>query len=112
MAFDDLARHMASRDRKKVPGGGAEEIVAQAVKTSRQMGRRRDVILGLVLVVGGCVILGLYALTILDAHNPTPSDLRPPTGGVGIPIYIPLAGGGAVIAGLLKLVRGLAGRSR
>jgi len=112
MAFDDLARHMASRGGKKVPVGTADQVVAEAEKAARRMSRRRDVILGLLLLVGGLVILGLYGLTILDAFNPTPSRLRPPSGTVGFPIYIAVAGGGAVIVGLQKLIRGLAGRSR
>ncbi|MBC7977689.1 MAG: hypothetical protein H7138_22150 [Myxococcales bacterium] len=112
MAFDDLARHMASRDRKKVPVGSAEEVVAQAEKVSRQMSRTRDLILGLILLVGGIIILGFCVLIYVDAHNPTSSYLRPSGGPMSIPVYIPLAGVVAVVAGLVKLVRGLAGRSR
>ena len=112
MAFDDLARHMASRDGKKVPVGSADQVVAEAERAARRMSRKRDVILGLLLLVGGLVILGLYGLTILDAYNPRPSSLRPPDDTAVFPIYIPVAGGAAVIVGLQKLVRGLAGRSR
>jgi hypothetical protein len=112
MGFDDLARHLASRDGKKVPVGDADQVVADAQKIARRMGRRSDVILGLVLLVGGLVILGLFGLTVLDLYNSRPSHLRPTNGKEGVPIYIAVAGAGAVIVGLQKLIRGLAGRSR
>jgi len=112
MAFDDLARHMASRDGKKVPVGSADQVVAEAEKAARRMSRRRDVILGLLLLVGGLIILGLYGLILLDVFNPTPSPLRPPEDTLRIPIYLPVGGGAAVIIGLQKLIRGLAGRSQ
>jgi hypothetical protein len=115
VAFDDLARHMASRDGKKVPVGSADQVVAEAQQVARRMSRKRDVILGLLLLVGGLVILGLYGLTYLDAVNPTPSPLRPPSGDMHFSRYMwyaLVASIGAVIVGLQKLIRGLAGRSR
>jgi zinc transporter ZupT len=112
VAFDDLARHLASKHGKKLPVGSADQVVAEAGKVARRMSQRRDVLLGLLLLVGGLVILGLYGLAILDAYNPTPSRLRPTSDKVIFPIYIAVAGGGAVVVGLQKLIRGLARRSR
>src|ERR1043166_745165 len=112
MGFDDLARHMASRDRKKVPVGSADEVVSQAAKVSQRMGRTRDVILGLVLLIGGLGVLLLYVLVVLDAFHKTPRPLRPDSGRVRLRIYMRVAAGAAVIIGLMKLIRGLAGRSQ
>ena len=56
MGFDDLARHMASRDGKKKLGeqaGNADQLVAEAARVDRRMSRQRDLILGPLLLVGG-----------------------------------------------------------
>jgi hypothetical protein len=114
MAFDDLAKHMASRDGKRKlgqPVGNPDQIVADAAKADRRMSRTRDLILGPLLVVGGAIVLVLNLLVILDAHNPTPDPLRPPSQGT-YPLYFTAAAAAAVLFGLRQTIRGLRGRSR
>lgn len=64
MGFDDLARHMASRDGKK---GSAStdpaQMLAEAAQSARRMQRMRDLILGPILLVGG-IVVGLLAYSI------------------------------------------------
>ena len=37
MGFDDLARHMASRDKKLSKATSADELVAEAARADRRM---------------------------------------------------------------------------
>lgn len=119
MGFDDLARHMASRDGKKgsSPSSG-EEILAQAAIADRRMSRTRDLILGSILFVGGLAILGLYVFYLYGVwHNPPPQDVHQgPNGKSEVTYYysigLPVLTAGMIIGGLLQLVRGLRGTSR
>ncbi len=108
MGFDDLARHMASRDGKKKlveQAGGADRIVEEAAREDRRMSRRRDLILGPLLLVGGIVVLVLNYLVFMDATDPTPNPHRPPDQG-SFKIYFTLAAAAAVIIGLRQTIRG------
>src|SRR5882724_5693701 len=108
MGFDDLARHMASRDGKKKlveQVGDADQIVEEAARADRRMSRRRDLILGPLLLVGGIVVLLLNYLVLVDAADPTPNPHRPPSEGP-YPIYFTVAAASAVIIGLRQTIRG------
>jgi hypothetical protein len=74
MAFDDLARHMAARDKKKLATAkSARQIVAEAAESDRRMARQRDLILGMLLLaigIAGCV----FAILLANA-KPSPRDL-------------------------------------
>lgn len=117
MAFDDLARHMASREGKSKlsqPAGTADEILAEAAKASRRLSRSRDLILGPILFFGGILALVLLGLYTADALHPTPNRLRAPESG-GTVLLPTIAGfgivGGIVVTGLLQTIRGLRNRS-
>jgi hypothetical protein len=116
MAFDDLARHMASRDGKKklaAHAGNADQIVADAAKAHRRMSRTRDLILGPILLVGGAIILVLYLLYILEATDGAPRPERP--SGDNLILYssgLLAVAAGMTISGVVQLVRGLRNRSR
>jgi len=72
MAFDDLARHMASRDGKKqVQPVNLDQFAAETAESNRRLDRTRDLILGPILLVGGLIILALIGLYLLDAFDPT-----------------------------------------
>ena len=61
MGFDDLARHMAGRDKRKLSSAAsADELVAEAAHADRRMTRTRDLILGPVLLAGGVVLCVLF----------------------------------------------------
>lgn len=107
MGFDDLARHLASRDGKKklvAQAGSADQIVEEAARADRRMSRQRDLILGPLLLVGGSVVLVLNYLVLSSAGTPNPH--RPPSEGE-YPLY--LIGGSvlAVIVGLRQTIRGV-----
>jgi len=116
MGFDDLARHMAARDGKKPKAGAAniDNFVAEAAELDRQLARKRDLILGPVLLVGGLVILVLGGLYLLDAMDPRPDPLRPPETGNTylVPTGAMAFAAGMVLIGLRKTVRGIRGQSR
>lgn len=113
MAFDDLARHMAARDKKRVAPAGAtaDEIVAEMAKADRRMDRTRNLVLGPILLLGGLVIGTLYALYVLDAVDVLPHPARHEgefwiwsNGAI-------VLAGGMIIVGARQLYRGLRGRS-
>ncbi len=84
MGFDDLARHMAARDKrssKPAAHGNADAIVAQALVAQSRMDRTRDLILGPILLLGGLVAAALFVLYLADVYDDTPSPDRPPTQG-------------------------------
>jgi hypothetical protein len=63
VGFDDLAKHMAKRDRRTgSTSRDPDQIVAEAAEADRRMSRTRDLILGPILLVGG---LGFVALFLL-----------------------------------------------
>ncbi len=114
MAFDDLARHMAARDGKKpTQPASVDDFLAEAIESERRLSRKRDLILGPVLLLGGLVILAFIALYLADAFSDTPHPQRPPE--TSNKILVPTGGvvfaGGMVIVGLKKMFRGLRGRS-
>jgi hypothetical protein len=113
MAFDDLARHMASRDGKKTSQPETvDQFLAEAAAENRRLDRKRDLILGPVLLIGGLVISIFIALYLVDAINPTPNPMRPPE--TSNRILLPTGGAvfalGMVVTGLLQTIRGLRGR--
>ncbi|MGE0872177.1 MAG: hypothetical protein AB7P03_26700 [Kofleriaceae bacterium] len=93
MGFDDLARHMASRDNKKLEGGTANEIVAKAAVAERRMNRTADLVLGLILLIGG---LSFTIFTFVLASS---------GGGLSVIAY------GAILVGAHRTFRGIRGRS-
>jgi hypothetical protein len=78
MGFDDLARHMASRDKKKLgsQSATADELVAEMAKADRRMDRTRDLVLGPILLLGGLIIGTLYGLYVLDVLDVLPHPAR------------------------------------
>jgi hypothetical protein len=112
MSFDDLAKHMAARDRNKkltTPRGNVDEIVAEAAKAARRMSRTRDLILGPLLLVGGITIAVLYSSWIFDLLHHTDSSHIVIPGPV--PIGIAVGAIAMVIIGSVQTIRGLRGRS-
>jgi hypothetical protein len=106
---------MASRDGKKDVAGQprtAEQIMAEAADAERRLSRKRDLLLGPVLLVGGLVILALIGLYLLDAFSDTPHPQRPPetSNKILVPTGGALFAAGMVITGLLQTIRGLRGR--
>jgi hypothetical protein len=72
MAFDDLAKHMASRDRKRLSkAASADELVAEVAAADRKMARQRDLILGPLLLLGG-VLAAVFLISLeLDTNGGT-----------------------------------------
>jgi len=61
MAFDDVARNMASRSRKKLSKATtADAMVAEAAVAGRKMARQRDLILGPILLLIGVIAGGAW----------------------------------------------------
>lgn len=117
MGFDDLARHMASRDGKKAKVGQPGDVntfIAENEEHDRKLQRKRDLILGPVMLVGGAVLLTFIGLYLIDALDPKPNPLRPPEQGntIWVPTGIAALSAGAVIDGLRRIVRGFRGRAR
>lgn len=112
MGFDDLARHMAARDNKKLgpANATADEMVAEIAKSDRRMDRTRNLVLGPILLVGGLVIGVLYVLYLLDATDTTPHPNRPPESSFLYWNGALVFAGGMVIVGARQLYRGLRGR--
>src|SRR5262245_44169562 len=110
MGFDDLAKHMAARDgRKKAQAQTTDpdRIVAEAVKSDRRMSRIRDLVLGPLLLVGGLAVgLIVYSAVRGGIDRTDPRN----AGTDDFPTLLVAAGGFAcvaIIAGLLKTIRGL-----
>lgn len=79
MGFEDLARHMAGRDKQKLSTAkSADELVAEAAQADRRMTRTRDLILGPVLIVCGlalgALLYFLYAGEVHDLQHPRTAD--------------------------------------
>ena len=111
MGFDDLARHMASRDGKKklaVPAASADDLAAEIAKADRRLTRTRNLILGPVLMVCGAVILIVYGRYLLDVTHPTPNPQRPRGDGWFVySIGLTFTAIAMVIIGCQQLIRGL-----
>jgi hypothetical protein len=112
MGFDDLARHMAARDKKKLgrENASADEIVADMAKADRRMDRTRNLVLGPILLLGGLIIGTLYVLYILDATDTRPHPNRPPESTFLYWNGALVFAGGMLIVGARQLYRGLRGR--
>jgi len=111
MGFDDLARHMAARDKRTLSTGSADEIVVDAAKANRRMARSRDLILGPLLIVGGIVGCVFVFLLYKDALFPTPNRLRPPDTTRPLPLGLAVAALIMLGVGARQTIRGLRGRS-
>jgi hypothetical protein len=111
MAFDDLAKHMASRDGRKKPTGDVDQILADAATADRRMTRTRNLILGALLMAGGALVAVLCFLYMFDAVDPKPNPLRPPENSqtVILPYGLLAASIGAFGTGAWQLFRGLRG---
>jgi hypothetical protein len=102
MGFDDLARHMASRDGKALAApSDANEFVRRAKEDNRRIDRRNNLILGPILLLGGLagvIVLGSLALdgAALEA------------GWIRSVLLMTLAGGAACF-GAERIWRGLRG---
>lgn len=77
MGFDDLAKHMAGRDKRKLGTGSADELVAEAAVADRKLTRQRNLILGPVLIVCGLALGALlYFMYTGQAHDLAKHDPR------------------------------------
>jgi hypothetical protein len=95
MGFDDLARHMASRDGKKVDApSDAKDFIRRAGEENVRIDRRNNLILGTILLVGGLGV-GTLALQVSLEDGGR-------TGMLGASV-------GMVAWGLQRLYRGLRG---
>ncbi len=100
MGFDDLARHMASRDGQQVAAPtDANDFIRRAAEENRRIDRRNDLILGSILLVGGLIVAALSLLISLDSSEGT-SNFR-------FRAILMAAGAAGVIDGGRRLVRGL-----
>jgi hypothetical protein len=114
MGFEDLAKHMAARDGRKKSSGQAtdpDQIVAEAIKSDHRASRTRDLVLGPILLAGGLGLgLVLYSLLRDGVDTADPRNAGPDLHGG----FLLTCGGFAciaIIAGLLKTIRGLTSRS-
>lgn len=114
MAFDDLARHMASRDGKKkvIDGAGnADQILADlgADHLRRQMRAkdpRREILFGALILAAGLVATALYVVYILYVTGLAfGAKSAQPMFFYSVPALVIAIG--AVIVGAQRLVRGL-----
>jgi len=106
MGFDDLARHMAGRDKRTLKAASADELVADAAQADRRMARTRDLILGPVLLFGGLALCVLFYLlysaemkAVADPHS-SESTFYYSIGGAALAI-------GMLIQGSRQTLRGL-----
>ena len=113
MGFDDLARHMASRDKKALSNAtSADEMVAEAARVDRGMSRKRDLIMGPLLIVGGLFASVLVFLFLSDFYDPTPNPQRPPgPNTITVPTIMIVGGLISLGLGFKWTIRGLRGRS-
>lgn len=114
MSFDDLARHMASRDGKAVATtADANDFIHRAAEDNRRIERRNNLVLGFILLAGGLVIGALRVIVLLDpAYQQqilAASSLRRLVVELVPSILWLFATSAAVIIGLLRLWRGLRG---
>jgi len=108
MGFDDLARHMAGRDNKKLSTAtSVDQLVAEAAEADRRLTRQRNLILGPVLIVCG-VTFGvlLYFFYASQAHalsRPDPRNDNTMYYSIGVEVLAVAM----VIAGVRQTLRGL-----
>jgi hypothetical protein len=108
MGFDDLARHMAGRDKRTLnTAATADELVAEAAQADRRMTRSRNLILGPVLIVCGLALAALlYVLYAGEVH-----DLQHPRTADENTFYYSIGGvvlaGSMLIGGVRQTIRGL-----
>jgi len=109
MGFDDLARHMAARDKRALrPVPSADVLVAEAARHDRRMTRTRDLILGPLLLIGGIVTSLLVYSSILDFFSPgTPTHPNNDTD--RYPLLLVFVALALVIAGATQTIRGIRG---
>jgi hypothetical protein len=119
MAFDDLARHMASRDgRKKVidGAGDADKILADlgaadVRRKIRAMDPRRDVVIGALILAAGLAATALYVIYILYVTGfAFGAKSSQPMFFYSVPALALSIG--AIIVGTQRLVRGLRARDQ
>jgi hypothetical protein len=111
IGFDDLARHMAARDKRKLDAASADQVVAEAIAADRRMTRTRDLVLGLLLVVTGLAMCALsfrlnydiFTFATGPARADEPNSVVYPVALTAIPIAM-------VIVGFQKTIRGLRAR--
>jgi hypothetical protein len=114
MGFDDLARHMASRDKKALSkAASADQMVAEAARADRRQSRSRDLILGPLLLAGGLVAQVIVCLFLFDFYDSTPHPQRPSSEpeSIRVPVIFLVGGFIAIGIGFKWTVRGLRGRS-
>jgi hypothetical protein len=117
MAFDDLARHMASRDGKKKVmdgAGNADQILADLGaedqrRRVRAMDPRREIVRGLVILLAGLVVTALYLVYLFyvtgfgfGAKSPQPMFFY------SVPLLVIAIS--AIIVGAQRLIRALRAR--
>ena len=117
MAFDDLARHMASRDGKKKVfdgAGNADQILADlgaedVRRKVRAMDPRREIARGLVILLAGVLATALYVIYLVyvtgfgfGAKSPQPMFFY------SVPLLAISVG--AIIVGAQRLIRGMRAR--
>jgi|HubBroStandDraft_6_1064221.scaffolds.fasta_scaffold22472_7 hypothetical protein len=102
MAFDDVARQMASRHKQKLDDGDPH----------RRMIRTIDLVLGPLFLAGG-IVLCVYVYGILrEVFDPTPDPNGPilQIKEVRVPIGLTILAPSLVIAGLVQTIKGLRSR--
>jgi len=68
MGFDDLARHMASRDGKATAAPtDANDFLHRAAEDNRRIDRRNNLILGTILLVAGLIVGVLMVVIMIQA---------------------------------------------
>jgi hypothetical protein len=106
MAFDDLARRMGAQPGSASGTTDPDQIIAEAQIAARRAARTRDLVLGVLLLVGGAIIVVLWLSVYARAI--TTSGLRSKAEhDVWGSYYIVAAGAGAIIVGVHKLLRGI-----
>lgn len=108
MGFDDLARHMAARDKRKLGTAGADQIVAEAARSDRRMARNRDLILGLLLLIPGLAMCALVARLYYDLYLYVTGPARPnEPNSVLYPMALTVIPIAMVVVGIRKTLRAL-----
>jgi hypothetical protein len=113
MGFDDAARRMrGERGGGEVPSTiDPDQIIAEAVRAEQRSSRRKDLLLGAILMAGGGLVGVLWYDTMARVLAGWFGDARPAPEGKMMPgplmYLIGLFAIGAIIVGTLKMLRGL-----